>query len=266
MAVILATMSPPTQALSCVDGSHPRTRHFTGEYPRNLLYWREETTGYPRPSRSRCWFVSERGERRAARCTQTAEGRFLAAPRRMLTPGEWMLSDTRHPRRFEASITIADRVDRAPPTGTLREIRWRDEPDLGVDLLLSLVDVVDDSPVRIEVELESGDEATRFSDALFFDGPPASIERDRRVAGIDPGLRVGLGDTFIAAVKDNPCWSGDQVGLPRFGRGPVTIRLRLVDAAGNATPWKEHTIPGDQRAGALSVTPGSFGRSSPRTP
>lgn len=233
---------------------------FTGAYPSNPLIW-WESAGHGHEEAGRCRFVGEQGERRVARCTVTAEGRRLASFRRRLTPGTWALEVERAPSRVlpwdarALSFVVEDGMDReAPLGGAVREIRWDANPDTGRMLLFAFEEIVDDSPVRLEVEVipdASEGRVARFSDALIRLRFPGGIEIDRRVGYLDPTWLQGLKDSFIAGATDDPCGTGDQVGLPFFGRAPVALRWRLVDAAGNATALEEAEIPAGPRYGAL---------------
>jgi len=265
LGLLLLAIVPRAEAsVQCIEPRRaPKLRSFTGEFPRNLVYWWEQGSGYRESARSRCWFVEEQGERRAARCVTEAGGGLLATPRRRLPPGEWRL-ETSFDRRSSLdrwdeswSFIVVDRVDHEPPAfGTLRGIRWEAHVDTGRQLLVGLDGVEDDSPVRLEFELEPQDgsgEVTRFSDSLvFMDFSGPSPEPSRKAGWFSPELLAGLERSFVAGAYDSPCGDADQVGLPRFGDAPVELRLRLVDAAGNAGAWRTYTIPAGKNHGTLS--------------
>jgi len=261
--MLLAVMPCAEASVQCIEPREPKVRSLTGEFPRNLVYWREQAPAYRESARSRCWFVGEQGERRAARCVAEAGSGLWATPRRKLPPGTWRLETSLDQRSTRDccddswSFVVADRVDHEPPAGgTLRGIRWDAHVDTGRQLLVGLDGVEDDSPVRLEFELEpqgGSGEVTRFSDSLvFLDFTDPRPGPHRKAAWFMSEVVAGFEGSFVAGAYDSPCGDADQVGLPHFGDAPVELRLRVVDAAGNASEWQVYTIPAGKNHGTLS--------------
>jgi hypothetical protein len=270
LGVVLATLAVPVtpwpareaRALQCPEHEDlpPSWPHrFLEPYPRNALVWAD--AGLPCAHERRgCTFVSAEGERRSARVTTTFLGSgagrggwIEARPRRPFTPGRWTLIDEsrRYPESWQ-EIEVVDHVDREPPSGgALRTVDWVDDGELGVAVVFTFDTVQDESPVRVELELLPQDgalERYRSSRALL-DLATADtlarndkLRRDRLIASVPhraaDALRAERG--AAAVLTWNPCTQA-PLRLPRGG-GSTLLRVRVVDAAGNGTPWEEHTV------------------------
>jgi len=265
------------RALQCPEDwdDEPRWPYrFLEPYPRNALFWLEGAHLTCKRGRQDCAFVSAEGEHRRARVDSTGLGSeserggwLEVSPRRPLPPGRWTLvEDPEHHTHPYQEIEVVDRVDHdAPQGGTLRSVDWTSEGGMGAALVLAFDTVQDESPVRVELELlpqDGSGELYRNSralldlataDTLARDG---KLHRDMLAASASPQAGGALWDEqgAVAMVGWNPC-ARTPPNLPLRGDGPVLLRARIVDAAGNATTWEEHTIQAPGRSGSERWVP-----------